>query len=72
MVMSQKGNPHLCVPLFSTLCVENSPLVALTNDKEFRSLRRATNAARLGGRPLFEKRGAKTFRADFKLSNTPT
>ena len=59
--MSQKGNPHLCVPLFSTLCIENSPLVALSNDKVFRPLRRTTKAARLGGRPLFEKRGAKTF-----------
>ena len=53
MAISQKGDPHLCVPLFPTLCVVNSPLVALSNDKGFRSLRRATNAARVGSAVFF-------------------
>jgi hypothetical protein len=45
--------PLVCSPL--------SPFVALLNDKEFRSLLRATKAARLGRRLLFEKSNTKTF-----------
>ena len=59
-------------PLFTKHCFVNSPLVALSNDWGFRPLRRTTKATRLGWRPLFEKRGAKTFWADFELSNTLT
>jgi len=49
----------VCVPLLR-LC-RNSPFVAFRTIGEFRSLRRATNATRVGLRSLFEKRDAKTF-----------
>jgi hypothetical protein len=39
---------------------QNSPLVALSNDKGFRALQGATNATRVGLRSLFEKSDVKT------------
>ena len=51
----------MCVPLFAKLRFANSPLVALLNDREFRSLLRETKATRLGRRLLFEKSNTKTF-----------
>ena len=59
--MHRKGNPPLVrFPSFS--CAEIHPSVALSNDKGFRSLRRATNAARVGSAVAFEaKSDAKAF-----------
>jgi hypothetical protein len=59
-----RENPHLCVfPLSKALrAFEIHPFVALSNDKGFRSLRRATNAARVGLAVAFEaKSDAKAF-----------
>ena len=59
----ERSSPLPCVPLFAKLRFANSPLVALLSGRgEFRSLRRATKAPRLGGRSLFEKSNAKTFK----------
>ena len=59
--MHRKGNPPLVrFPSFSY--AEIHPSVALSNDKGFRSLRRATNAARVGLAVAFEaKSDAKAF-----------
>ena len=44
----EKGEPPLvCSPL-QTLTALHSPLVALSNEKEFRRVRAATNATRVG------------------------
>ena len=49
-----KGEPPLvCSPSFGY--AEIHPFVALSNDKEFRRLRAATNAPRVGWAQAFEK-----------------
>ena len=49
----------MCVPPLSSPRLDIHPLVALSNDKEFRPLRRATNAPRVGSAVAFEKARAK-------------
>ena len=57
-----KGNPHLCVPPLSSLWLEIHPFVALSNDKEFRTLRGATADRGGSDKPL--KRLERNFQAD--------
>ena len=65
-----RENPHLCV--FPLLPLAKFTLSwRLRTIGEFRPLRRATNAARVGSRSLFEKSDAKTFIA-LVQRNSPT
>ena len=65
--LNEGGTPHLCGSPASLL--RSSPSVALSNDKEFRSLRRAT--AELGGSAKpFEKGLSENFYKASPLSNT--
>ena len=58
-----RGTPTCVFPSLQSYASQIPPLVALLNGMgEFRSLRRATKAPRLGLRSLFEKSNAKTFK----------
>ena len=60
-----RTSPIVCSPLRKAPLCKFTPRGAFVRRGEFRSLRRATKAPRLGLRSLFEKSNAKTFKHFF-------